>query len=78
MASKPPPTHSEIGDQPPTEDAPPAYDDDATGALDIRQDGLSAQTQVGLVNLPLSLPSHDLSLPKRPDDGRVDIRINEI
>lgn len=45
MASEPPPPRLETGNQPPTEDAPPAYDD-ATGTLDVHQDGLSAQSQV--------------------------------
>ncbi|KAK4696732.1 hypothetical protein P7C71_g1235, partial [Lecanoromycetidae sp. Uapishka_2] len=46
MASEAPSAHPEIGHQPSIEDAPPAYDD-ATGALDLRQDGLSTQYQVG-------------------------------
>jgi hypothetical protein len=59
MASQTPPTHSEIGDQPPSEDAPPAYND-ATGTLDLRQDGLSTQSRVA-GQLSTSLPYYDLN-----------------
>jgi hypothetical protein len=46
MASEaPPPAYSASGSEPPTEDAAPTYND-ATGTLDVYQDGLSAQTQV--------------------------------
>lgn len=45
MASETPPVYSQTGDQPQLEDAPPVYDD-AAGTLDVRQDGLIAQTQL--------------------------------
>jgi hypothetical protein len=49
MASETSPPYSRTDDQQPIEksieDIPPTYND-ATGILDIRQNGLSAQTQV--------------------------------
>jgi hypothetical protein len=53
MASNAPPAYAEINDQPPTDDAPPVYNE-ATGTLDLRQNGLSAQTQVRS-QFPISL-----------------------
>ena len=45
MASGTSPPYSRTDDQQRIEDIPPTYND-ATGTLDVRQDGLSAQTQV--------------------------------
>lgn len=46
MASNPPTYHPGAGDQVPSEEAPPAYNE-ATGVLDFRQNGLNTQTRVG-------------------------------
>ncbi|TVY80303.1 Sterol 3-beta-glucosyltransferase UGT80B1 [Lachnellula suecica] len=45
MASELPPAYSESREQPPADNALPAYND-ATGILEVRQDGLSTQTQI--------------------------------
>lgn len=62
MASNSPPAHSDIRDQPPAEDPLPAYTD-VTNALDLWQDGLSTQTQVGGQLLTL-LACYILNLPR--------------
>lgn len=54
---------------PPTEDAPPGYDE-ATGTLDIGQDGLHAQTQArGPLSNIIPLSSHKLTKNQMTDDS---------
>jgi hypothetical protein len=55
-SSETPPTHPETGDQPQLDDAPPVYDE-ATGILDVRQEGLNAQSKVAGQFKP-TLPWH--------------------
>ena len=46
MASEKSPTYPGTIDQPPIEEAPPPVYDDATGVLDVRREGVNAQTKV--------------------------------
>jgi hypothetical protein len=46
MASETSPKYSGTVDQPPIEEAPPPVYDDATGVLDVRHEGVNAQTKV--------------------------------
>ena len=45
MASETPPMHLGTGDQQQIDDAPPLYDE-ATGILNVRQEGLNVQSKV--------------------------------
>ncbi len=74
MASNAPPTYSEAAPQPTNGNLPPAYNE-STRVLDVCQDGFNTQTQVrGELPNASNLVSE---LIRRPDDGRLDIRINE-
>jgi hypothetical protein len=74
MASETSPAHGDqIGNQPLPNDTPPSYND-ATGTLNVQQDGLNTQTQVGGERIPCTPV---VNLADILDDGRVNIRVNE-